>query len=120
MNDPEAEDAAFQELRECMQFSKTLIFPIEQIEAALDRMGEMACSDTGGSQAARGFLYSMAGEKNSVDGEDYRWDIMELRRFDYSFQRDAIMLIQWMIGPEGVMDMIREQISRFEKSWAKR
>ncbi|WP_309387261.1 hypothetical protein [Cerasicoccus frondis] len=115
MSDDLEKDEALRLLREAMQHGDSLKFPEEQVEAALDKLGQIACHDTSGSQVARGMLCSMAEAANKIDGDEYQWSLLELKRFDYHYQRDAIMLIQWMMGPQWNPELVWAQIERFER-----
>src|ERR1022692_3620454 len=62
-------------------------------EESLGLLYEAACRDTGGSQAARSFLFWLAGQP---DPTGYVGDGgIELRRFDYELKKAAIQVMEW-------------------------
>lgn len=66
-------------------------------EASLRALYEAACSDTGGSQAARSFLFWLAGQP---DPTEYRGSGgLELRRLDHSLRMAALDVFSWWTGP---------------------
>ncbi len=66
-------------------------------EESLCLLYEAACHDTGGSQAARSFLFWLAGQSDPTgyvsDGG------IELRRFDYQLKKAAFQVMEWWAGP---------------------
>jgi len=66
-------------------------------EAALNMLYEAACQDSGGSQAARNFLFWLAGQPDPTgfvgDGG------IELRRLDGQLKKAAFQAIEWWAGP---------------------
>lgn len=66
-------------------------------EESLRLLYEAACQDTGGSQAARNFLFWLAGQPDPTgfvgDGG------LELRRLDRSLKSAAFDVLAWWAGP---------------------
>jgi hypothetical protein len=66
-------------------------------EESLRLLYEAACHDTGGSQAARNFLFWLAGQPDPTgfagDGG------LELRRFDHELKSAALEIMRWWAGP---------------------
>lgn len=84
--------------------------------AALDLLFETACHDTGGSQAARNFLFWLAGQP---DPTGFQGDGgLELRRLDGERRQAALDVLAWWGGPtksdEPLYDLLRKLRSRFE------
>ena len=66
-------------------------------EGSLRALHEAACSDTGGSQAARSFLFWLAGQ---ADPTGYRGSGgLELRRLDHQLRSAALDVLNWWTGP---------------------
>ena len=64
---------------------------------ALELLKRTAFGDTGGSQAARYFLFWAVGRD---DPTGYRGDgISELRRLDGAHTKAALSVLNWMTGP---------------------
>ena|SRR5579871_3657672 len=65
--------------------------------SALHLLFESACRDTGGSQAARSFLFWLAGNR---DPTGYRSSGgLELRRLDSAHKTAALEILAWWAGP---------------------
>ncbi len=66
-------------------------------EQSLKALHEAACGDTGGSQAARNFLFWLAGRPDPTgfvgDGG------LELRRLDRQLKDAALDVLRWWSGP---------------------
>ncbi len=66
-------------------------------EESLHLLYEAACQDSGGSQAARNFLFWLAGQPDPTgfvgDGG------IELRRLDHQLKQAAFQIIEWWAGP---------------------
>jgi hypothetical protein len=85
-------EAAISELKQVLRK------PIPPVpEHSLQQLYEAACHDTGGSQAARNFLFWLAGEPDPTgfcgDGG------LELRRLDYQLKTAVREVFTWWIGP---------------------
>lgn len=84
--------------------------------AALDLLFETACHDTGGSQAARYFLFWLAGQPDpsGFDGDGG----LELRRLDGERRKAALEILAWWGGPtksdEPLYAILKQLRSRFE------
>ena len=66
-------------------------------EESLRALHDAACSDTGGSQAARSFLFWLAGQ---ADPTGYRGSGgLELRRLDHTLRMAALDVFNWWTGP---------------------
>lgn len=66
-------------------------------EGSLRALHEAACSDTGGSQATRSFLFWLAGQP---DPTGYRGSGgLELRRLDHQLRAAALDVLNWWTGP---------------------
>ena len=66
-------------------------------EQALRALGEVASQDSGGSQAARSFLFWLAGEPDPTGFQGQGG--LELRRTDSQLHQAAVEVFQWWIGP---------------------
>lgn len=80
------------------ELRRLLITPPRPVpEAALTALHEAACSDTGGSQVCRCFLFWLAGQPDPTgfvgDGG------LELRRLDGALRAAAIEVLTWWSGP---------------------
>lgn len=61
---------------------------------ALDRLKRAAYGDTGGSQAARYFLFWCVGQD---DPTGYKGQgALELGRLDHALTKDAVVVLQWL------------------------
>jgi len=85
-------DSALAELQQALRT------PLQRVpEDSLRLLYEAACLDTGGSQAARNFLFWLAGEPDPTgfvgDGG------LELRRLDGQLKKAALQVIEWWAGP---------------------
>ena len=85
-------EAALDELKQVLRMP-----PPPVPEESLRILYEAACQDTGGSQAARNFLFWLAGRPDPTvfvgDGG------LELRRLDYQLKGAAIEILKWWAGP---------------------
>jgi hypothetical protein len=66
-------------------------------EESLKLLYQAACHDTGGSQAARSFLFWLAGQPDPTGYEGSGG--IELRRFDSQLKRAALQVMEWWAGP---------------------
>ena len=66
-------------------------------EESLRLLYEAACHDTGGSQAARNFLFWLAGRPDPTGFEGYGG--LELRRLDRQLKSAALEVLSWWAGP---------------------
>ena len=88
---------------------------------ALELLKKTAFADTGGSQAARSFLFWLAGQ---IDPTGYRGDGgMEIRRFDERHRRAALAVLDWWTGSrksdQPLYDILDELLVRFEPAQPK-
>ena len=85
-------DAALAELKRALRTPPT---PVP--EKSLQLLYDAACMDTGGSQAARSFLFWLAGRSDPTgfvgDGG------LELRRLDRTLKSAAFEVAAWWAGP---------------------
>jgi hypothetical protein len=85
-------DAILAELKRMVRMPPT---PVPEKE--LDLLFQAACADTGGSQAARHFLFWLAGQRDPTgfvgDGG------LELRRMDHRLKNAALEVLAWWSGP---------------------
>jgi len=66
-------------------------------EESISLLYEAACQDTGGSQAARNFLFWLVGQS---DPTGYVGDGgLELRRLDGQLKKAALQVLEWWAGP---------------------
>jgi hypothetical protein len=65
--------------------------------AALHLLYEAACGDTGSSQAARHFLFWLAGQPDPTGYEGFGG--LELRRLDRDRKEAAWEILHWWTGP---------------------
>jgi hypothetical protein len=107
-------DAALAELQRALRMP-----PIPVPEDSLQLLYDAACRDTGGSQAARNFLFWLAGHADPTgflgDGG------IELRRLDGQLKNAALQVIAWWVGPTNsdrplydVLGNLRARFSRKE------
>src|ERR1700689_623570 len=89
---PAERQAALAELKRIMRL------PLPPVpEQSLELLYEAACHDTGGSQAARIFLFWLAGQS---DPTGYVGDGgIELRRLDQQLKQAALQVMEWWAGP---------------------
>ena len=66
-------------------------------EKELDLLYQAACGDTGGSQAARGFLFWLAGQPDPTGFIGNGG--LELRRLDHRLKNAALEVLAWWAGP---------------------
>ena len=66
-------------------------------EQALRSLGEVASQDSGGGEAARSFLFWLAGEPDPTGFQGQGG--LELRRMDSQLHQAAVEVFQWWIGP---------------------
>jgi|JI10StandDraft_1071094.scaffolds.fasta_scaffold821812_1 hypothetical protein len=79
-------------------------------EAALALLYSAACGDTGGSQAARSFLFWLAGRP---DPTGYRGSGgLELRRMDREHKTAALELLSWWAGSTQSDQPVYEVLSK--------
>jgi hypothetical protein len=101
---PEEKSAILGELRRSMRRP-----PPPPLEA-LSLLYEAACGDTGGSQAARSFLFWLDGID---DPTGYRGDGgVELRRLDAKLKQAAIEVVTWWAGPTQSDDPLFHVLAR--------
>jgi hypothetical protein len=96
---------------------KRLISPQEDCPvAALKSLFYAACLDTGGSQAARNFLFWLAGRSDPTGYEGNGG--IELRRLDRELKEASLDVLRWWSGPtasdEPLYEVLRELRARFE------
>jgi hypothetical protein len=85
-------DAALAELK------RTLIMPPPPFpEQSLALLYDAACRDTGGSQAARNFLFWVAGRPDPTGYVGYGG--LELRRLDRQLKDACFQVLTWWSGP---------------------
>jgi hypothetical protein len=105
-----ATDAILAELKRIVRMP-----PAPVPEKDLDLLYQAACGDTGGSQAARGFLFWLAGQPDPTgfigDGG------LELRRMDHRLKNAALEVLAWWAGPtksdNPLYDLLAKLRSRF-------
>lgn len=85
-------EAALAELRQALRTP-----PPPVPEKSLHLLYEAACLDTAGSQAARNFLFWLAGQPDPTGFEGDGG--IELRRLDRQLKSAAFQVIQWWAGP---------------------
>ena|SRR6185312_10717641 len=85
-------------------------------EESLRVLYEAACMHTGGSQAARNFLFWLAGQPDPTGFSGCGG--IELRRLDYQLKAAAFEVLQWWAGPtksdEPLYAVLRKLRDRFE------
>ncbi len=80
------------------QFRQLVQKPIRLVpEKSLHLLLESVRENSGGSQAARSFLYWLAGEPDPTGFKGQ--GALELRRMDASLQKAALEVFEWWIGP---------------------
>ena len=85
-------DAGLAELKQMLRRPPT---PVP--EESLQLLYDAACQDSGGSQAARNFLFWLAGQP---DPTGFRGDGgIELRRLDGQLKEAALQVVAWWAGP---------------------
>jgi hypothetical protein len=98
------------------ELKRMLRMPVPPVpEESLRVLYEAACQDTGGSQAARSFLFWLTGQ---TDPTGYVGDGgLELRRFDHQLKTAALQVLEWWAGPtksdEPLYDLLHKLQSRF-------
>src|SRR5437773_3460633 len=85
-------DAAFAELKRALRMP-----PPPVPEASLQLLYEASCHDTGGSQAARNFLFWLAGRPDPTGYSGYGG--LELRRLDHQLKDASFEVLKWWAGP---------------------
>jgi len=106
-------DAILAELNRTVRMPPT---PVPERELAL--LYQAACGDTGGSQAARDFLFWLAGQPDPTgfvgDGG------LELRRMDHRLKNAALEVVAWWAGPTKsdtpLYDLLASLRTRFAKN----
>jgi hypothetical protein len=105
------QDSALAELKRVLRMPRP---PVP--EESLRFLYEAACMDTGGSQAARNFLFWLAGQPDPTGFEGCGG--IELRRLDYQLKAAAFEVLQWWAGPtksdEPLYELLRKLRNRFE------
>jgi hypothetical protein len=105
------QDAALAELKRVLRMPRP---PVP--DDSLHMLYEAACMDTGGSQAARNFLFWLAGQPDPTGFEGCGG--IELRRLDYQLKAAALEVLQWWAGPtksdEPLYDILRKLTDRFD------
>jgi hypothetical protein len=104
-------DAALGELK------RVLRMPLPPVpEESLRLLYEAACMDTGGSQAARNFLFWLAGQPDPTGFVGYGG--LELRRLDRPLKSAALEVLAWWTGPtksdQPLYELLRKLRARFE------
>jgi hypothetical protein len=97
------------------ELKRALRMPPPPPEESLLLLYEAACHDTCGSQAARNFLFWLAGQSDPTgfvgDGG------IELRRLDRELKEAAFQVIKWWAGPtqsdQPLYDLLGKLRSRF-------
>lgn len=83
---------------------------------ALQLLYETACADTGGSQAARNFLFWLAGQS---DPTGYAGDGgLELRRLDRERKEAALEILRWWSGPTKSDQPLYEVLARLRDQFS--
>ena len=85
-------DAALAEMKQILRLP-----PVPVPEESLRLLYEAACHDTGGSQAARNFLFWLAGRPDPTGFEGYSG--LELRRLDRQLKSAALEVLSWWADP---------------------
>jgi hypothetical protein len=90
-------------------------------QEALDLLYEAACHDTGGSQAARNFLFWLAGQPDPTGFIGHGG--VELRRLDRQLKTAALQAVEWWAGPTesdqplyDVLSKLRDRFNGEEKA----
>lgn len=106
-------DAALAELERAMRMP-----PPPVPEKSLQLLYETACRDTGGSQAARNFLFWLAGRADPTGFVGNGG--LELRRLDRQHKEAAFEVLTWWAGPTRsdtpLYEILGKLLSRFEKA----
>jgi hypothetical protein len=98
------------------ELERALRMPLPAVpEESLRFLYEAACQDSGGSQAARNFLFWLAGQPDPTgfvgDGG------IELRRLDEQRKKAALQVVEWWAGPtksdQPLYDILRKLRARF-------
>lgn len=92
-----AEPSPEQRAEMLAQFRKALLPPPPAPTEALHLLYETAYADTGGSQAARNFLFWIAGKTDPTGFEGSGG--LELRRLDRERKDAALEILRWWSGP---------------------
>ena len=95
---------------------KRLVCPPQDCPiSALKSLFYAACLDTGGSQAARNYLFWLVGKPDPTGYEGNGG--IELRRLDCDLKQAALEVFQWWSGPtasdEPLYEVLRELRARF-------
>lgn len=90
--DERHEDFSLAEVKEGLRRATT---PVP--ENSLRVLFEAACQDTGGSQAARNFLFWLAGRPDPTGFHGSGG--LELRRLDHTLKNAALEVMAWWAGP---------------------
>lgn len=97
------------------QFRRALLPPPPVPAQALQVLYETACADTGGSQAARSFLFWLAGRPDPTGFAGSGG--LELRRLDRERKHAALEVLGWWSGPtksdEPLYDILRQLRQQF-------
>jgi hypothetical protein len=85
---------------------------------SLQRLFDAACQDTGGSQAARNFLFWLAGQPDPTGYTGHGG--IELRRLDGQLKESALQVLTWWSGPtksdQPLYEILRRLNSRFDSA----
>jgi hypothetical protein len=104
-------DAALVELKRALRMPRP---PVP--DESLRLLHDAACMDTGGSQAARNFLFWLAGQPDPTGFKGCGG--IELRRLDHQLKAAAFEVLQWWAGPtksdEPLYLVLRSLHDRFE------
>jgi len=106
-------DAILAELKRVVRMPPT---PVPEKE--LDLLYQAACGDTGGSQAARHFLFWLAGQRDPTgfvgDGG------LELRRMDHRLKNAALEVLAWWAGPTKSDNPLYELLAKLRERFLPR
>jgi hypothetical protein len=109
-------DAALAELKHALRMP-----PPPVPHESLQLLYEAACHDTGGSQAARNFLFWLAGRPDPTGYSGYGG--LELRRLDRQLKDASFEVLNWWAGPTKsdapLYEILAKLRSRFESQTEK-
>ena len=109
---PAETEAAVAELKRVLRMPRP---PVP--EESLHLLYETACQDTGGSQAARSFLFWLAGQP---DPTGYAGDGgIELRRFDQELKKAAFQVMEWWADPTKSDNPLYEVLGKLRERFAR-
>lgn len=87
-------------------------------EAALTLLFDAACGASGGSQAARSFLFWLAGRPDPTGYEGIGG--LELRRMDRAHKAAALELLDWWAGPTQSDQPLYEVLSKLSSGFTRK